>query len=282
MNKLDSVNTQHKESTKISHPAIGEIFCLNEPEARATVHEIWIDELYLQAGISISAGDVVFDVGANIGVFTLYAANQGAEVYAYEPMPPSYAVLQQNIEAHGVGQLVHARNIGLSDRAEEKMMFHYLKLSVCDAWTAQDSLFAHLTANWENMLEIIEAADPDQSAAIRRLASRSEQRAAVQQFIKDVSSAVIQVKCKFETLSGVIAKEKIKCIDLLKLDAELADWEILNGVTRKDWERIRQLAMEVHVASDVKPISQFLKDRGFRQVTSDELKMGTGCIWATR
>ena len=282
MNKLNSVNTKYKESTKISHPAIGELYCLNEPEARATVHEIWIDELYLQAGISISAGDVVFDVGANIGVFTLYAANQGAEVYAYEPMPPSYAVLQQNIEAHGVGQLVHARNIGLSDRAEEKMMFHYLKLSVCDAWTAQDSLFAHLTANWENMLEIIEAADPDQSAAIRRLASRSEQRAAVRRFIEDLSSAVVQVKCKFDTLSGVIAKEKIEYIDLLKLDAELADWEILNGVTRKDWERIRQLAMEVHVASDVKPIAQFLKDRGFRQVTSGELKMGTGCVWATK
>jgi len=39
MNKLDSVNAPRKESTvKISHPAIGEIYCLNEPEARATVH----------------------------------------------------------------------------------------------------------------------------------------------------------------------------------------------------------------------------------------------------
>jgi len=40
--------------------------------------------------------------------------------------------------------------------------------------------------------------------------------------------------------------------------------------------------MEVHVASDVKPISQFLKDRGFGHVASSELKMGTGCIWATK
>ena len=51
-------------------------------------------------------------------------------VYAYEPMPPTYAVLQQNVEAHGLCRLVHTRNIGLSDRAEEKMMFHYLNLSV--------------------------------------------------------------------------------------------------------------------------------------------------------
>jgi hypothetical protein len=37
----------------------------------------------------------------------------------------------------------------------------------------------------------------------------------------------------------------------------------------KNWERIRQLAMEVHVASDVKPISQFLKDRGDIRITPE-------------
>ena len=92
----------------------------------------------------------------------------------------------------------------------------------------------------------------------------------------------MQIECEFDTLSGVIAHENMEFIDLLKLDAELADWEILKGVTGKDWERIRQLAMEVHVVSEVKPISQFLKGRGFGHVASSELKMGTGCIWATK
>jgi hypothetical protein len=85
MNKLDSAIVENKESTcQVSHPAIGKIYCLNAPEARATLHEICDDQLYLQAGVSISAGDVVVDIGANIGVFTLYAAKQGAQVYAYE------------------------------------------------------------------------------------------------------------------------------------------------------------------------------------------------------
>jgi 31-O-methyltransferase len=283
MNKLDSANVENKESTcKVTHPAIGEIYCLNAREARATLHEICDDQLYLQAGVSISTGDVVVDIGANIGVFTLYAAKQGAQVYAYEPMPPTYAVLQQNVEAHGLGRLVQTRNIGLSDRAEQKMMFHYPHLSVCDAWTAQDKLFEYLSDNWENALEIIEAADPDESAAIRRLGSRSEQQTAVQATIKGLSAQVAQIKCKFDTLSSVIAQETIEIIDLLKLDAELADWEILNGVSGKDWQRIRQLAMEVHAPYDLKPISQFLKDRGFKHVASKQLKMGTGCIWAIK
>ena len=283
MNKLDSASVENKESTcKVSHRALGEVYCLNAPEARATLQEICDDQLYLQSGVSISAGEVVVDIGANIGVFTLYAAKQGAQVYAYEPIPPTYAVLQQNVQAHDLSRLVHTRNMGLSDRPEEKNMFHYPNLSVCDAWTAQDKLFEHLGDHWENALEIIEAADPDEVAAIRRLGSRSEQQAAVQKKIKGLSGSVVQMKCKFDTLSSVIAQEKIEFIDLLKLDAELADWEILNGVTAKDWQRIRQLAMEVHVADDISLISQFLQDQGFARVASKQLKMGTGCIWAIK
>lgn len=283
MNELDSAILENKQSTyQVSHPAIGEIYCLNAPEARAILHEICDDQLYLQSGVSVSAGDVVVDIGANIGVFTLYAAKQGAQVYAYEPVPPTYAVLRQNVEAHGLGRLVHTRNIGLSDRAEEKMMFHYPNLSVCDAWTAQDKLFEHISENWETGLEILENADPDHYSAIRRLESESQQQAAVHEWIKELSTSRVQIQCKFDTLSGVISQENIKTIDLLKLDAELADWEILNGVTVQDWQRIRQLSMEVHMAYDVVPISYFLKNRGFKDVTSRQLKMGTSCIWATK
>src|SRR6266478_3750729 len=88
MSKLDSVERKEKEPIrKIAHPAIGEIYCLNE-EARGTLHEIWDDKLYFQEGVSILPGDIVFDVGANIGVFTLCAAKQGAHIYAYEAIPP--------------------------------------------------------------------------------------------------------------------------------------------------------------------------------------------------
>jgi 31-O-methyltransferase len=283
MNKLDSAIVENKESRcQVYHPAIGKIYCLNAPEARATLHEICDDQLYLQAGVSISPGDVVLDIGANIGVFTLYAAKQGAQVYAYEPMPATYGVLQQNVKAHGLGRLVHTRNVGLSDRMEERMMFHYLNVSVCDAWAAQDKLFGYLAENWETALEILEDADPDQYNAIRRLESQSQQQAATHEWIKRLSTSVVQIRCKFDTLSRVISQENIKSIDLLKLDAELADWEILRGVKMKDWGRIRQVAMEVHVQSDLGPISKFLSQRGFSDVTGKQLKMGTSCVWARR
>ena len=38
MNKIDSINTQYKESTfKISHAAIGDLYCRNVREAQATL-----------------------------------------------------------------------------------------------------------------------------------------------------------------------------------------------------------------------------------------------------
>jgi hypothetical protein len=73
MNRLQSLEGKEKEAIhKIVHPAIGEIYCINEVEARATLQEIFVDKLYLQEGISILAGDIVFDVGANVGIFALF------------------------------------------------------------------------------------------------------------------------------------------------------------------------------------------------------------------
>jgi FkbM family methyltransferase len=283
MSTSHSVEAKAKQAIrKITHPAIGEIYCLNEPEARATLYEIFVDKLYLQEGISILPGDIVLDVGANIGVFTLCAAQQGARVYAFEPVPSTFEVLQHNIHLHGFDRVANARNIGLSDRAEEKLMFHYPTLSVCDSWSAQDSLFEFMTENWENTLHLIKTADLNQYSVISSLGSKSLQQGAVREFIERISASPVHVKCKFDTLSGVISQENIQSIDLLKLDAELADWEILSGVKADDWNRIRQVAMEVHVESDVGPISKFFSERGFTYVARKQLRMGTGCVWARK
>ena len=42
-------------------------------------------------------GDVVVDIGANIGEFSLYAVSKGAQVYAFEPDPSAFACLSHNL-----------------------------------------------------------------------------------------------------------------------------------------------------------------------------------------
>lgn len=44
------------------------------------------------------AGDVVVDVGSNIGEFSLYAVSKGAKVFAFEPDPSVFACLSHNLQ----------------------------------------------------------------------------------------------------------------------------------------------------------------------------------------
>ena len=45
-------------------------------------------------------GDVLYDVGANIGIYSLYAARRGATVYAFEPHVGNAAALLRNAAAN--------------------------------------------------------------------------------------------------------------------------------------------------------------------------------------
>lgn len=52
----------------------------------------------------IQPGDVVIDVGANIGYYTLLAARRvgpTGHVYAFEPEPEAFALLQRNVQLNG-------------------------------------------------------------------------------------------------------------------------------------------------------------------------------------
>lgn len=64
------------------------------------------------------AGDVLVDVGANVGMYTIWAAKtRGARVFAFEPEAQNYALLNRNIQLNGVADRVTAYCLGLSDSA---------------------------------------------------------------------------------------------------------------------------------------------------------------------
>ncbi len=77
----------------------------NEPETRK-----WID--------SFSEDGVIFwDIGANIGVFSLYAAlRPNVTVQAFEPSAATFSTLVRNIELNGFGPRISAYCLALSDR----------------------------------------------------------------------------------------------------------------------------------------------------------------------
>lgn len=77
------------------------------------------DETLLEEMISAtSSGDVVYDIGANVGHYTLPLAAKGCVVYSFEPHPKTYKKLRKNIRANNFDNVVHF-NDGLSDTSGE-------------------------------------------------------------------------------------------------------------------------------------------------------------------
>ncbi len=79
-----------------------ETFHEKEPETLE-----WID--------GFGPGETLVDVGANVGLYTLYAALRGARVFAFEPESQNYALLNRNVFLNGLGDRVTALNVALSD-----------------------------------------------------------------------------------------------------------------------------------------------------------------------
>jgi FkbM family methyltransferase len=62
-------------------------------------------------------GDVLVDVGANVGMYTVWAAmTRQARVIAFEPESQNYALLNRNIALNGIADRVTAYCMGLADR----------------------------------------------------------------------------------------------------------------------------------------------------------------------
>lgn len=73
----------------------------------------------------IKPGDVVFDIGANIGWYTIniLLKRQGTSVYSFEPIESSYQHLKQNLTLNNLNS-ENAYNIGFSDE-DKKVKFYF-------------------------------------------------------------------------------------------------------------------------------------------------------------
>tara|TARA_Y100001970_G_C14253719_1_gene873606 strand:+ start:2781 stop:3638 length:858 start_codon:yes stop_codon:yes gene_type:complete len=66
----------------------------------------------------LDRNDLVVDIGANIGAYTILAASKGSKVIAVEPIPSSFEILKKNISLNGFSDTVDVFNIAISDKDE--------------------------------------------------------------------------------------------------------------------------------------------------------------------
>jgi FkbM family methyltransferase len=107
------------ETTAVLHDGTA----IAAPEARTLLpllEEIFIERAYDTGTVCVRPGDVVVDIGAHVGAFTIFASLHGAaRIIALEPSPLNAAYFRRNIERNHVTrvELVEAAVGALEGRA---------------------------------------------------------------------------------------------------------------------------------------------------------------------
>jgi|GEM_PF-937530 len=234
-----------------------EVAHLNKNETDFVYKEIFEDRTYVKHGISLREGDTVFDVGANIGLFTLFASQEFSVgcIYAFEPIPTTFAVLRRNAGMYNLNAKLY--ECGLSDRSGTETFTFYPKMSVMSGAYA----------------------DVEEDEGIARSALKN-QDALLNRYADDLVAGRFereQFTCQLRTISEIIGENDIERIDLLKIDVEKSELEVLKGIKDADWRRIKQLVIEVHDrAGQLQEITRLLSRHGFNFVIDqDEMVQDT-------
>jgi len=185
----------------------------------------------------INPGDTVFDIGANIGLYTLPAALKlrgTGSVYAFEPVPLWLQRLRENIQLNRLSSIssVFTYNIGLSDKNE---MCNLVMKGV------QGSGMGSITANYPNQ------PDKDKTVVIRIQLVRGD---------------------------DFLLEKGIPGPNVVKIDVEGAELAVLQGLGKSlQYPGCRFILCEVHPALMTEPhgeVQNLLKKYGFHCQTSEQ------------
>lgn len=103
---------------------------LNKNETDYLYREIFELQAYLRHGITVNDGDVVFDVGANIGLFTVFVNQicRRPRIYAFEPNPVVHEIASVNARAYGKDVKVLPWGLSSEDTSAELTFFEGFSL----------------------------------------------------------------------------------------------------------------------------------------------------------
>lgn len=84
---------------------------------KSVLKEVWIKNIYDKYNIKVEKGDTVIDIGAHIGIFSIYASeiSQTGKVYAFEPFIENYKRLE-NHKIINKKENLFTYNLGVSDK----------------------------------------------------------------------------------------------------------------------------------------------------------------------
>jgi len=193
-----------------------------------------VKEVNVWSGYAVKQPKIIFDIGANVGVYSVLFSIRypESEIYAFEPVPETYQNLLKNIELNGC-QNIHAFNFGFWDKETE------LEMGIPSDRKSNNTGLYSIYHNKEQVV----------------------------------------VKAKFVNLDQWCFDNN-KCPDMIKIDAEGAEYTILSNGT-KALEKVNLLVTEYNTKDSKLPnpntLSAFLKNNCFQNMTCED-----NIVWQKR
>jgi len=245
-------------------------------------------ESYFSNGIDVRPGDTIFDVGANIGLFSLAAYERCAEnlrVFAFEPVGAIFDLLCANVKRNTSMAQIETLGFGLSSASDMVPFAYYPGAPVLS--TAYPDEAADSRMIKETIVNSIMHLD-EAPLALRCLSWMPEfLRSSILDYALERTLRGQAITCRMRTMSQFVRERGIERIDLLKVDVEKAELDVLGGIETDDWPKIRQVVIEVHDVEDrLKTVTALLGRHGLADITVEQpltnLNSNIFTVFATR
>ena len=225
--------------------------------ARFLEREIFRNRRYHRDGFEIRRNDTIIDIGANMGMFSMWAAPQAPEgrVVAIEPMDV-VGCLDMNVRLNKLENVV-----------------------VLNAAVGPDG-------------EVLEFLDyPSFNILTHQVGARPAwtTRLLVRLLLLQQQLEPVHVRAPCISLGTIMDELDLKTVDYLKVDCEGGEYEILRTLSDEHWGRIQKIAMEFH---ELQPgqrhneLVELMEAQGFevevRKPFFDYHFMKFGELWARR
>lgn len=225
--------------------------------ARYVVNEIFTKRRYEHPGFQIGPTDTVVDIGANMGIFVLWAARRATQgkVLAIEPTS-AIDVLRMNVERNGLRNVVPIQAACGTDGGAFEIV------------TYPGFNIVNHRSNWR---------------------PKFWTRVFIKLLYGKYQSEPVVERASVKSLRRMLDESGVERVNYLKCDCEGGEYEIFRGLDADTFSRIDKIAMEFHEYSPDQhrqELIEILQRHGFTvEVEKSWFEytfMKYGMLWATR